>query len=61
MCTIFFFEIKFLKGFSHKKLIFDMLFPLKSYAKMSFTVYIQGDPKKNLRVWLSISQQLFVK
>ena len=27
-----------LKGFSHRKLTFDMLFPLKSYAKKSFTV-----------------------
>ena len=28
----------YLKGFSHRKLTFDMLFPLKSYAKKSFTV-----------------------
>ena len=27
-----------LKGFSHRKLTFDMLFPLKSYAKKSFTI-----------------------
>ena len=24
-------------------------------------LYIQGDPKKSIRVWLSISQQLFGK
>ena len=24
-------------------------------------MFIQGDPKKSIRVWLSISQQLFVK
>ena len=23
--------------------------------------FVQGDPKKSIRVWLSISQQLFVK
>ena len=27
-----------LKGFSHRKLVFYMLFPLKGYAKKSFTI-----------------------
>ena len=33
------YSIKALKGFSHRKLIFDMLFPLNSYAKKFFTVW----------------------
>ena len=28
-----------LKGFSHRKLIFDMLFPLKGYAKKVLQIY----------------------